>query len=378
MTDGVASAGIDARDLTLALAPASETPALPALWRDLEVRADGSFFLSWNWIGPWLALSGATPLLLMVRHGQNIVGLALLQPARLRRHVLVRPRALLLHQTGDPARDGITIEYNGILAERRCADAVAQAALAYLVREARCDELHLAGVSEPFATQARRSGLGVWTRARAPSWRVDLEALRRSGRPYLASIGANTRYQIRRAMRLYERRGALAAVPARSVAEAMAFFADLKALHQRYWQSRGAPGSFSPFFEQFHRALVTEGVEKGSVELVRIAAGDEAIGYLYNFVHRGHVYNYQTGFAYDADARLKPGLVSHTLCIERHLAGGAQIYDFLAGDHRYKRNLGSAGPQMLDLVLQRASPVLAAERALRRINAIIRPAGRDG
>ena len=369
MNDGIAPAtGIDARDLSIAIEPASGAGDLATLWRDLEERADASFFLSWRWIGPWLALSGASPLLLTARLGRSVVGLALLHPARLRRHLVVQPRALMLHQTGDPALDCIAIEYNGILADRRFADTICAACIAHLERDARWDELHFSGVTASFAARAPHGDSTPWTRARAPSWRVDLDAVRRGGRPYLATLGANTRYQIRRAIRLYERRGRLAAVPATSAAEAAQFLEGLKQLHQRSWHARHNPGSFSyPFFERFHRALAADGVPAGYVELVRVAAGNDVIGYVYNFLHRGHVYNYQTGFAYEDDAKLKPGLVSHQLCIERHLAAGARIYDFLAGDQRYKQNLGTAGPEIVDLVLQRASPILAAERALRSL-----------
>lgn len=372
MIRGEATAsGATAGDLSFTLGPASMVPELAQLWRDLETRADGPFFLSWNWIGAWLALSGVAPLLLTARLDGVVVGLALLQPARLRRHFFVRPSALLLHEAGDPEHDALTIEYNGILADRRCAEIMTDAALRFLAREAGCDELHFSGVCDAFAAQAERGGMIAWIRRRSPTWRVDLDALRRAGRPYLATLSANTRSQIRRAMRLYERRGALALYPARDASEAVEFLASLKALHQRYWQSRGLPGSFTPFFERFHRTLVTEGTDRGCVELVRVTAGDHVIGYVYNFLHCGHVYNYQTGFAYDDDPRLKPGLVSHALCIERHLQRGARVYDFLAGDHRYKRNLGVAGPEMVDLVLQRASPLLAIERALRRLKSAL-------
>jgi CelD/BcsL family acetyltransferase involved in cellulose biosynthesis len=373
MNDGQASpSGVDARDLSIAIAPASAVADLATLWRDLEARADASFFLSWHWIGTWLAVSGLSPLLLTARLGGSVVGLALLHPARLSRHLVVRPRALLLHQSGDPALDCIAIEYNGILADRRCADRVYAACIAHLARDARWDELYFSAVTAPFAAHAQRTALTPWVRARAPSWRVDLDGLRRDGRPYLATLGANTRYQIRRALRLYERRGPLGLTAAANAAEAAQFFDGLKQLHQRTWQARHKDGSFAhPFFERFHRALLADGIGNGSVELVRVAAGSDVIGYLYNFLYRGHVYNYQTGFAYESDAKLKPGLVSHHLSIERHLERGAQVYDFLAGDQRYKHNLGTSGPEMLDLVLQHALPMLAAERALRRAKSTI-------
>ncbi|HUZ73730.1 MAG TPA: GNAT family N-acetyltransferase [Stellaceae bacterium] len=365
-----------AEDFTVALDPAPAVAELAALWRDLEARAEASFFLSWDWIGCWLAASGIAPLLLSARRGGTVVALALLHPVRRRRHRVVTSDALMLHQTGDPERDAITIEYNGILADRGCADAATAACIGFLRQSglpARWDEVLCANVTPEFAAAARQSGIRLREAAPKPTWRVDLEAVRRGGKPYLETLSANTRAQIRRAMRLYQRRGPLAAMPAPEIATAIAYFDALKALHQRHWQSRQQRGAFAdPFAERFHRALVAEGVASGSVELVRVAAGDFVIGYVYNFLRRGQVYSYQTGFAYEDDPRLKPGLVSHCLCIERHLRDGAGVYDFMAGDQRYKRNLGSAGPALVDLVLQRPAPMLIAEDALRRLKAALR------
>ncbi len=363
-----------AHDFSVTLEPVGAVAELAGRWRDLEARAEASFFLTWDWIGCWLAQAQPAPLLLLsARQGDTIVALALLAPARLRRHGIVRPQALMLHQTGDPARDGLFIEYNGILVDRAVAAGATQACIAFLIRHGpRWDELHCAGVTAAFEEYARHSGLAIRYEARDRSWRVDLDAVRRSGRPYLETVSANTRYQVRRAMRLYAARGAVRAEAAGSVDEAMAFFTELAALNRATWRSRSLEGSFAhPFAERFHRALVTQCVPRGTVEIVRIAASDFVIGYVYNFIHRGHVYNYQTGLAYEADPRLKPGLVSHTLAIERHLGAGAHVYDFMAGDQRYKSNLGTPGPEIIALALQRATPMLVAERALRALKSAV-------
>jgi CelD/BcsL family acetyltransferase involved in cellulose biosynthesis len=143
-------------------------------------------------------------------------------------------------------------------------------------------------------------------------------------------------------------------VRASSVREALMFFEEFKELHQRYWNSRGEPGGFSfPFFEAFQRRLIRTCMSHGTIELMKVSAGGFVVGYVYNLVYRGHVSAYQTGFQYEPDARLKPGLVSHTLCINQHLAGGAMVYDLLAGEHRYKANLGEPGPDMIYLLAER-------------------------
>ena len=76
---------------------------------------------------------------------------------------------------------------------------------------------------------------------------------------------------------------------------------------------------------------------------------------------------YQSGLAYEADARLKPGLVAHCLAIDIHLAEGAKIYDFMAGEARYKASLGEPGPEMYHLLLQRPTWALCLEFGLRNL-----------
>jgi CelD/BcsL family acetyltransferase involved in cellulose biosynthesis len=110
-----------------------------------------------------------------------------------------------------------------------------------------------------------------------------------------------------------------------------------------------------------------QGLPAGAVELVRASAGGEPIGYLYNLLHRDRVLYYFSGFRYEADNRLKPGLVTHALCIERHLAGGMQAYDFMAGGERYKSNLGQPGPRLVSVVVERPRLALRLADGLRRL-----------
>ena len=146
------------------------------------------------------------------------------------------------------------------------------------------------------------------------------------------------------------------------------FLEELKALHQRTWTGRGETGSFAyPFFERFQRRLIATCLPRGTVEIVRVTCGERVIGYLYNFVWRGTVLAYQSGLAYECDARLKPGLVAHCLCIDIHLAEGARIYDFMAGEARYKASLGEPGPEMYHLLLQRPTWALRVEFGLRHL-----------
>jgi CelD/BcsL family acetyltransferase involved in cellulose biosynthesis len=63
--------------------------------------------------------------------------------------------------------------------------------------------------------------------------------------------------------------------------------------------------------------------------------------------------NYQSGFHYGSDAREKPGLVSHALAIQYYGGKNGMVYDFLAGDSRYKRSLAHGGEPLHWAVLHR-------------------------
>jgi CelD/BcsL family acetyltransferase involved in cellulose biosynthesis len=142
----------------------------------------------------------------------------------------------------------------------------------------------------------------------------------------------------------------------------------MKALHQAYWKRRGEPGAFAnPVFEGFHRAFIASRFPAGEIEMLRIAVDGAPIGYLYNIVYRKHVYSYQSGFAYEQDGAMKPGLVSHYLAIERSLSEGAEIYDFMAGGGQHKRSLGTACRDMVWLRAARPRLKFRAEAVLRTL-----------
>ncbi|HYM32600.1 MAG TPA: GNAT family N-acetyltransferase [Candidatus Cybelea sp.] len=357
-------------DLAITIGEAPGLAQLEPVWRDLADRSNGSFYLSWHWIGPWLTHIARRPLLLKATAGGQVVALALLFAFTERRHGWLASRALCLHETGDPACDVLTIEFNGILHDRRFGATLALGCLRAIADWHRkggdWDELRLGGVTEEFLPLAGSIGLKVLTRDRRPSAAVDLAAIRASGKSFLDHLSSNTRYQLRRSLRLYEKRGPLTVTAARDPVEARSFMAGLAELHQATWVARGKPGAFgADFLPRVHESVISASLPSGNVEVVRVAAGNHVIGYLYNFIYRGWVGAYLSGLAYEEDAKLKPGMVSHYLCAERHLKAGMSAYDFMAGDNRYKTSLGTPGPDMLWLSLQRPRLKLRIEDAMR-------------
>jgi CelD/BcsL family acetyltransferase involved in cellulose biosynthesis len=347
-----------------------ERAALEAQWRALEAQADITLFLSWDWIGAWVDEAGLPDWVLVGRRAGEIVCLGLLRRREECRHRFVRSRTLHLHATGYEDRDVIFIEYNGLLTDRCFAPLEAEAA-AFLRTQQReiggFDEISLGGFTENSYERVRSAGLCTHVHALKSTAFVDLKALRESGGGYLDTLSANTRQQIRRAVRLYETRGPLVLEPAGSTEEALAWFEEMGVLHEAARRARGESGGAwrFPFLLAFHRRVIAQSFPHG-VEIVRISCGAHVIGYIHCLVRGGWIGSYLSGFAYEADNKVKPGLVSFYLYIQHRLKIGGDAFDFLAGDHRYKTSLGTSGAKMYWFRVQERRPQFAVERALRR------------
>lgn len=362
------------RKIAVSVDELGDMESLGRMWLDIQTRAHHSFFQSWTWIDCWLrSLPRASwPKILTAVRENKVVGLGLFSERVIRRRMVIKSRAWFLHETGDPDYDVLTVEYNGILADRSCEEAVLTAILRHLVSYENWDEVILSGIDPASlllrASVLERLGLNVHLLARTHSRHVDIGDLDDNGVDYLSALSSNTRYQLRRAMREYEKRGPLRVIDAGDLEQALAFFDEMKKLHQRYWTGKGQPGAFgNPFFEKFHRCLVAKGISTKEVQLLRISAGTTDVGYLYNFVKDGVVYNYQSGFCYEDNPKLRPGIISHYCAIDYNRQRGATHYDFLAGDSQYKKSLGKAERELVWAAIQRDQLMLRAEHLVRRI-----------
>ncbi|MEO3471572.1 GNAT family N-acetyltransferase [Roseomonas sp. CAU 1739] len=251
-----------------------------------------------------------------------------------------RRGGLHLSESGEASLDAPFVEHNAPLID----DGIAVDLLPALMQAAWAaggvSHMALSGVPPAVAGAA---GGWAWRRHEHVAPRVDLDAIRAAGGDYLARLSANTRQQIRRSLRAYAAQGALRMDRAASIGEATDWLDALAALHGQTWQARGKVGAFAnPFMLRFHRALIRRGLPRGEVELLRARVGERVIGYLLNLRRGGWVCAYQSGCDLAAAGRdERPGIICHVLAIEQALRLGERVYDFLAGDDRYKRSLGT-------------------------------------
>ncbi|WP_286816687.1 GNAT family N-acetyltransferase [Marinobacter sp. UBA3607] len=349
--------------------PVADLERLEALWRDLEGRASPTVFLSWQWLGHWLAVYEPQAQVLEVTQGDRVVGLGIVVQTEERRHGVLRSNCLRLHQTGHRQQDQIWIEYNGFLAEQGMEASVAAACLQHLCNDMpQWDEFIVGAIdAEEARHYAELTGLFAHLRWEAPCYGVDLDALRRSGQHYLDTLTRNTRYQINRSHRLYEAWGAVELVRPDSAEEAVAIFDSIGPLHLNRWGAGpDQSGYANPDFVRFHRSLIQDQWASGGVDLVSVKAGDDMIASFYNLLYDQKVYFYLGGMKTEPDNRYKPGLLGHSLCIEDYRHHGFHYYDFMGGDERYKTQLGSLHKQLVQVSLQRDRFKLKLEDVMRK------------
>lgn len=356
----------------IALRPIDDRAALAAAWQQLEVEATPSFFTAWGWIGTWLTHlpRKIVPHLLTIRREGACIAMGLFVARRQFRYGFMPVQQWYLHETGIAALDELTIEYNGLLIRRGHEDEATAACLDFFLRARRdWDELHLPGVAPTTHIDAQTAPARVAVHnAPRPCHYVDLALLRAGTQDYMSVLSANSRYQVRTALRAYEHSGAVTLTAAQTPAEARAFLDAMAELHQAYWTAKGQPGAFaSPHFVAFHRDLVARRFAAGEIQLLKCAAGNEIVGYLYNFVKDGVVHNYQSGLRYDdANKKKKPGFIAHYLAVLHNLERGHRVYDFMAGDRQYKASLGTHRRELWWAVIRRDRVRFRVEDALKR------------
>lgn len=365
--------------LTVTIAPA--TPALESDWRALEARAAPSFFNSWCWAATLIETGEGRLLAASVRDGTETVAIGLLWPMSETRHRVLRVRQLRLNEIVLDADNFIFSEFTRLLA---APDREAEAWAALLPellssRAFRWDEIVVSYTQADQENLLGGLGLRLHRRQLKRSGYVDLAALRaqrkETAAAYVASLSKSTKSQIQRSMKLYAERGPLRAEAARTAAEAQQWFDDIVRLQTEKRRALGQRGlADSAFSLRFHRALIERGFAVGAVELLRVSSGDMTFGWLMNFLYRDQAMFNVAGLAHEQDNRLKPGLVSHALAVERYLGAGYNAYDFLAGDERYKTSLGVEGPLFVSVALQRPRFKLRVEGGLRWMKNRLAPA----
>jgi CelD/BcsL family acetyltransferase involved in cellulose biosynthesis len=332
------------------LSPFAGTGPLPQWWAPLfEASASDSVFLSPAWMAAWVAVYGEDFSGSWVHwevDGRVVAGCLLVD--RMIRVKGVPFRSQFLNATGKADEPTPLAEFNDVLHLPAHAGAVA-ADFVDLLRERSWGRLLLCGHErDGVVGRALARVGGTQTEQRCqPSPFVDLLAL--GDKPFESSVTGKSGTNLRRNRRDYETQlGTFGLRRAQTVDEAIDFFEQLRTLHLARWNSRDKSTSLaSDAVVDFHHRVIRDLYPAGGVDLLRVGNDDQAVGFLYNFIVRGKVSMFQSGFAYDPSSKLSPGLLTHALAIEHYRQGGQREYDFLSGDAQYKRTLSNGARELL-------------------------------
>ncbi len=319
-----------------ALRDASQLAQLREEWTSLLASSRSNcFFLTWEWLHTWWKhLAGPRRLfILTVRRGSELVGLAPL---------CLRPSGAL----GSPWFPGLELlgagtvgsDYLDLIVKSGCEPEVLPALARRLDEEGTALEVtHLrsdACITSGFSAALENAGWTTLKRQVNICPHIPLAGQSWDG--YLATLGAESRYNFRRKLRRLQSDFRVTFDPASTEQEWRESMDVVFALHNMRWQERGGSDAFgAPALVAFHREVSQLALNRGWLRLYVLRLDEKPVACLYGFLYRRVFYFYQSGFD-PSYAKYSVGLVAMGLAIKSAIEEGAHEYDLLHGDEDYK------------------------------------------
>ena len=331
------------KDIRIVSTPAARWNEVEDDWVALTQRSPyESIFVEANWIGTWIRKYQDSLDIEILRffHGAELVGACLLT-WRVDWKGPIPIRKVFLNAAGEAEWEEVGTEFNHLICLTG-SEASTAAALKKHLDQRGWDEFVLAGCCQTAALQALKDTFGAedLSLQKVPSYYVDLNAIRASGKAFEMSLSYKVRYNIRQSIKIYQESGPIEVERAGTLQRAKEMLAELIELHSQRWGAKGRAGAFaSPRFQSFHDELLARCFEQNAVDLVRVSVGGQSIGVLYNFVSGNKAFFYQCGFRITENKRLRPGLVTLQSVLQFYTQSPLAEYDLMAGALEYKRSL---------------------------------------
>jgi hypothetical protein len=267
---------------------------------------------------------------------------------------------------GDQLLDQIWMEYNDFVCDSEHRIPAVNACIQTLQQsDNEWDEIVLSMMTESRAADIRKEIDNSHILFSSPCYAVNLSAIKKNNKSYLSTLNSNTRYQIRRSMRLYEELyGKLSFELAQDTEQAMALFREAGRYHVLRW---GDSGYKNPRFTQFHENLINNTFDQKMVALMKVTAGDTTIAVIYFHLSNKNVFFYLQGVCYETDQKLKPGLVAHAIASQYFLEQGMHLYDYMGGYSQYKCQLASHSVDLASVCIQKPQLKFSLEKVGQRI-----------
>jgi len=305
-------------------------------WMDLLAHSSSDcIFLTWEWLYTWWKHFGGGRKLhvLAIRSGMDLIAIAPLASPSTKLIRLARVRALEFLGTGSVGSD-----YLDIIARRGRENEAIDLLVDYLLREQFVLDLKQLVKNHSLVLQlAARLQQQHWKRSEictniCPF--IDLAG--HTWKSFQAGLGPKHRYNFHRRLKNLHRDFDTRFECVVSEDQRSAALSTLVALHNKRMQERGgSDGLHSTELVGFHEELTRLALGQGWLRLFVLALNGERAAALYGFMYAKKFYFYQSGF----DPQYSPhsvGLVTMGLAIEAAIEGGAQEFDLLHGNEKYK------------------------------------------
>jgi CelD/BcsL family acetyltransferase involved in cellulose biosynthesis len=291
--------------------------------------------LTWEWLFTWWKhfSAGRKLAILAVRAGPELIALAPLvsSPRGLRCFSPFRRLEFL-------GSGSIGSDYLDLILKRGREEAAWAALAEELAQEKRALKLdHLnrrSASAAELAQRLKKLGWSLYEAKRNVSPYIELAG--HSWESYLAGLGPEHRYNVRRRMKNLSKQFDVRFEAAGTEAERREAFSLLVKLHGMRWRQNGAGGVFcAPGLFSFHEDMSRLALTRGWLRLFVLRLDGKPVAALYGFRYKRVFYFYQSGFDPEY-GKFSVGLVTMGLAIKSAIEEGAAEYDFLYGDEPYK------------------------------------------
>lgn len=346
-------------------------------WCELHDKQQTKFFLSWQWIGQWL-LSLPSDIIVnafIFEKNNEFVGVAAV-PERCRKSIFWNVKQGHLNRTGDDVLDQIWIENNKVLTSLSNTNEIA-ALYELIMEEAHLDELMISVVSGDDYVGATEFKL------LKSMYNVGLE-YEESGYylPLNEGIPIQNKYSksLKRQLKQTVKAGGDLSLDFRfeEITNPQCMINTLEEAscwHIEKWENSNTPSGFTnAHFKDFHNKLITASGSMSCRRRVRLFSlfdGDSLLGVLYGLQEDGWFGFYLSSIKPVDDNRLRLGLYMHHMAIKSLSDSGVSVYDFMAGEARYKKQFGSMFMRYGKMTIQRKRLALNAEKWLKRVKKLI-------
>lgn len=325
-------------------------------WQSLERDANCTVFLTWSWIGRWLAQLRCEYSVLKATYCGRVVGLAVIVKKTRWVFGVIPVEQWWLNRSGKPEFDQCWIEENKFLINKAYQTNVQEAMEAFIRQQQKWHEF-VVGLADD-DTQTRFRSLADNSRALIDDvgYAVDFNQV---SDDYLLSVPSrNTRQKLKQSEKLLTTQGELEFSVSSDAKIKKLHFKQVQVLHRARWQNTSTPSGFdNPYFSH----MLAQLIEDPNVELAWMSINGNVLGYLINFVYRNKVSFYLSALNKSSDVRIKIGMLLQQKAIQYYQQQGVCCYDFLAGDARYKQSLSNLRYAQTMVTYYRRHPALYLE-----------------